>query len=155
VSINVRTSTSKQLVVSTLEAQITDCPKENDNDAFKNGRVAIIVKDNEKCSEINRTQIQALAGFEEKLFTADDISINVDHYDKSAALNLPYIRTRSLPFQLTVKINALVMLTVNVNKFDRLTNGVRGYVVDIDEKRHLIWVKFPSGIGTQSAAVGV
>jgi len=97
--------------------------------------------------------LNALAG-EEKLFTADDISTNVDHYDKSAVLDLPYTRTASLPFQLAVKLNAPVMLTVNVNKSDGLTNGVRGYVVDIDEKRNLIWVKFQSGIGMQSAQIG-
>jgi len=45
------------------------------------------------------------------------------------------------------------MLTTNVNKSDGLTNGVRGYVVDVDEKRNLIWVKFQSQIGVQTAQI--
>ena len=139
--------------VSTLRGRIIACPNESDNDAFKSGKMAIIVKDNEKCSELNLKKLEALQG-DEKLFRADDICTNVDHYDKSAVFDLPYTRTASLPFQLAVKLNAPVMLTVNVNKCDGLTNGVRGYVVDIDEKRNLIWVKFQSGIGMQSAEIG-
>jgi len=48
--------------ISTLRGRIIACPNENDNDAFKTGKMAIIVKDNEKCSEINLKKLNALAG---------------------------------------------------------------------------------------------
>lgn len=95
-----QTGTSSLIVDDvTFQAGITDHPNENNNDAFNNGQIAIIIKDNERCSEINQKKIEALED-DEKLFTADDICTNVDHYDKSVVLDLPYTRTASLPFQL-------------------------------------------------------
>lgn len=40
------------------------------------------------------------------------------------------------------------MITMNIAKEDRLTNGVRGFIADIDEEQKIIWVKF------QDTAIG-
>jgi exonuclease III len=52
-----------------------------------------------------------------------------------------------------VKIDSPVMLTTNLNKSDGLTNGARGYVVDVDETRAIVWVKFHGDVGKKTAAL--
>ena len=41
------------------------------------------------------------------------------------------------------------MITVNVDKSDKLTNGQRGHIVDIDPTGMVVWVKF------QDSTIGV
>jgi len=62
-----QTGTSSLIVDDvTFQAGITDHPNENNNDAFNNGQIAIIIKDNERCSEINQKKIEALEDDEQE-----------------------------------------------------------------------------------------
>jgi len=138
---------------STLKDRITQCPNEESNDSFKEGKLAIIVCDNAKREEINDTKLLLIEN-DSTIFEAKDVCRNADRYDKAAVMNLPYTRTGSLPDRLEVKVDAPVMLTVNTDKSDGLTNGSRGYVVDIDEEREIVWVKFSRTTGSKASVIG-
>jgi len=45
------------------------------------------------------------------------------------------------------------MLTNNIGKQDGLSNGVRGYVVEIDSDKNIIWVKFHGDVGMVTSNV--
>ena len=70
-----------------------------------------------------------------------------------AAENVAYTSAGGLPYRLALKIDCPVMLTVNMDKPGGLTNGARGFVTDIDERNHIVWVKFPGKIGAKLAAI--
>jgi hypothetical protein len=132
--------------------RIQPCPNEDNNDAYMAGKIAIIVLNNVKRQEINTLKLQMI-DTPSTVFIAEDKVFNVDKYNKYYVLSLPYSKTGHLPSKLELKINCPVMLTVNINKDDGLTNGIRGYVVQIDESDKVIWVKFPNGIGIRTAHI--
>ena len=136
-----------------LRHRIVQCPNEEINDVYKNGKLAIIVRDNATRENINTTKLSLIEG-DPTTFGARDVCTNANRYNEQTVNTLPYTRTGSLPYLLKLKINAPVMLTVNTDKSDGLTNGARGYVVDINQERGIIWVKFSANIGTKSAAIG-
>uniref|UniRef100_A0A8C4QE75 ATP-dependent DNA helicase n=1 Tax=Eptatretus burgeri TaxID=7764 RepID=A0A8C4QE75_EPTBU len=138
---------------STLKDRITQCPNEESNDSFKEGKLAIIVRDNAKREEINDTKLLLIEN-NSTIFEVKDVCRNADRYNKAAVMNLPYTRTDSLPDRLEVKVDAPVMLTVNTDKSDGLTNGSRGYVVDMDEEREIVWVKFSGTTGSKASVIG-
>ena len=135
-----------------LESRVIECPIENENKAYTEGRLLTIVIDNNRRETINREKLNLLEG-EQFTFEAEDKAANIKQKSQDKIDKMTYTQTRGLPKSLTVKINAPVLLTSNIDKTDGLTNGVRGYVVRVDssEESPCIWVKFPKGIGEKTA----
>ena len=139
--------------INTLQSRVVQCDDENSNEAFKSGDLAIIVKDNETRETINLNKLTLIDG-DEHTFQARDVCTNVNRYNADAVRSMSYTSCGGLPQSLTVKVDAPVMLTVNLFKEEGLANGTRGYIVDIDTARNIIWVKFPEQIGVKQAAIG-
>jgi len=156
------TNTMSDLDIDHLKERLIPCPNEYNNDAYKTGDLAIIVYSNEKREKINYEKLKLIQGPSE-VFTATHPEKDVGKIP-SKKLRGNYTKTGNLPYQLEVKVDCPVMLTVNVNKPDGLTNGARGYVVEWgsyssiyspkQEKVEIIWVKFADNVGANVAARG-
>ena len=148
----VGTNSLTQNDVRLLEQRIQPCPQENDNDQYKDGKLLILVTDNKRREAINDDKLQLIDG-EASSFDAIDRA-NTPKYNEAEVSQLTCTKTGGLPANLKVKVNCPVMVTVNIDKEDGLTNGIRGYVTRIDRAEKIIWVKFPKGIGIKAAAIG-
>ena len=114
-----------------------------DNDNFKKGEVAIIVADNAKVDQINHSKLSQLLPDEEQIvFKAEDKIKNVNKITPRLE-EVAYTKTGGLRTILSLKKNCPILVTMNLDKADFLTNGQRGFVVDIDECNSIIWVEFP------------
>ena len=139
---------------TTLSQRIIDCPNENCNDAYKEGKLAVIVTDNCKRSEINSAMLESLEGVS-TVFMAKDVATNVKDFPTQTLLDLPYTRTGGLPLKLQLKVNCPVMLTINVDNADGLTNGTRGYVTGIDKDNLTVILKAASVMFSRDQAKSV
>ena len=137
----------------TLRSRIVDCANEHSNESYEEGKLAIIVTDNMKRSQINHTKLDSLEETS-TVFPATDVCTNVGQYNELTVLHLPYTQTGSLPTSLEIKLDAPVMLTINIDKSDGLTNGARGFVADIDQKHQIVWVKFHGNVGSKATRIG-
>jgi len=142
----IATNTITDEDAATLRDRIIECPEEYSNDEYKKGDLAIRLRDKLTRERINSEKLDLIEG-EKFSFKADDVCRTADRYIEDAVLQLPYTQTGQLPLYLEVKIDSPVMLTTNLNKSDGLTNGARGYVVDVDETRTIVWVKFHGDVG--------
>ena len=97
-----------------------------ENESFKSGLCAIIVADNKKVDNINHRKLQNLLPNEEKVVICSmDKVKNVDTLTPKLE-DVPYTRTGGLKTILAVKVNSPVLVTMNVDKDDFITNGQRG-----------------------------
>jgi len=129
------------LVIKYFENRVTDCEYVESNENFQSGRVAIIAADNAKVDWINNKKLSTLLPDEEEhYFTAIDKMKNVDRNAPNLA-HVPYTKTGGLKTNLKLKVGACVMITMNLDKNDLLTNGQRGFVFGIEED--IIWLQFP------------
>ena len=115
------------------------CPGEENNEEYKNGNIMILCLENKRIGEINEDLIKRL-NKDNQLheFIAEDKYVNlsepVDHID------LSYTETQNLPSKLSLKIDTPIIITKNINKRDKLVNGKRGWVHEIDQKLSLIHI---------------
>ena len=140
--------------ISFLKSRVLPCPSEHNNEAFKSGKLSIIVTTNSKKDSINHQKLEELLPGEKEYYCN-----SVDH-----VLNLPgkntlpsKIRdnagkTGNLQSTLKLKVGAPVVMTINNSKKkyreDGLVNGSRGYVQAVQvsksnkEKVDIVWVVF-------------
>ena len=117
------------------------CPGEDNNESFKNGDIMILCLENKTIDEINARMLEKV-NKNSKLyeFVAQDKFANFS--DPVGTIDLSYTETQNLPTKLALKIDTPVIITKNINKKDKLVNGKRGYVHDIDTDNKIIWVHF-------------
>ena len=132
-------------IVSYFEEKVGRSDDEcfHNNELYKSGHVAIIVADNAKVDQINTAKLAELLPDEEEIiFRAEDKIKNVDNIQPRLE-GIPYTKTGAMRTTLTVKENAPVLITKNLDKSDFLTNGQRGFIVSINVEDSIIWVEFP------------
>ena len=130
-------------VVKYFENRVLQCTYSEDNDNFQSGKIAIIVADNAKADWINNKKVDHLLPLErEYCFIAIDKMKNVDRSAPNL-VQVPYTKTGGLKTILKIRTGACVMITMNLDKDDMLTNGQRGFIVSIDEEENIIWLQFP------------
>ena len=113
-----------------------------DLESFKNGDTTIIVADNKKADQVNRKKLEELLPEEENIvFRAEDKIKNVDQLSPRLE-DVPYTKTGGLRTILSLKRNSPVLITMNLDKSDYLTNGQRRYVVEVDVTNSIVWVAF-------------
>ena len=104
----------------------------------------MITRTHKAKDEFNKEKLNLLEG-EPVSFVAKDegqVPSDLSNYNIKQTQNMPNI--------LQVKVNCPVVITTNINKADKLTNGTFGRVVEIDEANEIIWVKFQGDIGAQT-----
>ena len=75
------------------------------------------------------------------MFRADDKIKNIDKLSPRLE-DVPYTKTGGLRTILSLKRNSPVLITMNLDKSDNLTNGQCGYVVEVDVTNSIVWVAF-------------
>ena len=119
-----------------MKSRDVTCELENDFEAWRNGEILYIVKDNKKREEINDRKLKEFEP-EQAIFTyiAKDVTLDFDQQIPISD-NIPYTKTAYIPKQIHVKINAPIMLTQNHSnkklREDGISNGNRGFVTRID-----------------------
>ena len=73
-------------------------------------------------------------------FTAQDKYANLS--EPVSSINLSYTETQNLPTNLSLKIDTPVIITKNINKKDKLVNGKRGFIHEIDPENKIVWINF-------------
>ena len=117
------------------------CPGEDINESYKNGDIMILCLENKRIEELNEELIHKLNKKKEDFtFEAKDKYCHLS--DNVSSVNLSYTETQNLPTKLCLKIDTPVIITKNINKKDKLVNGKRGYVHEIDMENKIIWVNF-------------
>lgn len=132
------------LIINYFEERIQVYEGANRNEEFQSGRLAIITADNAKVSNLNKDKLESLLPDEIKhTFWAEDKFKNLDENPPlSLLISKPYTQTGRLITMLTVAKNAPAMITMNLDTNDFLTNGIRGWIVAIEEEKKIIWMKF-------------
>ena len=115
-----------------LRSLIRKTPTEDDNEAFKTGKVSIIVTTNKKRETINKDKLDTLLpGVQSVICSSKDEPTNVSNAPELPE-DLNYTETGNLQKTLRLKLGCPVMLTVNHTKAkyreDGITNGARAYV---------------------------
>lgn len=141
-----------------LHSRVLSTDAENCNEAFKTGKISIIVTTNKKRNLVNQQKLLQLLP-DAKLYSCNSID-RVMNLPENIARR-PQLsqrlkdnpgRTGNLISELFLKIKAPVVLTVNHQKLkyreDGIVNGARGFVHSIQtskkdpEKVEVIWVVF-------------
>ena len=117
------------------------CPREDQNESYKNGDIQILALENKRINEINNEFLENVnKNSKSHEFIAKDKFNNLNEPVNNISLN--YTETGNLPTKLILKEDTPVILTKNINKKDRLVNGKLGSVHEIDEQNKIIWVNF-------------
>ena len=117
------------------------CPGEDDNEEYKNGNIIVLCLENKRIDEINEDRINRLNKNNQlHEFVAEDKYVNLS--EPVGHIDLSYTETQNLPSKLSLKIDTPIIITKNINKKDKLVNGKRGFVHEIDQKNKIIWVQF-------------
>ena len=135
-----------------LRKLVRKTPKENDNEAFKTGKISVIVTNNKKREKINLEKLEKLLPDNDTVFCkSQDQSMNVSNPPELTD-DLNYTVTGNLQKSLKLKVGAPIMLTVNHSKpryrEDGVCNGARAYIDSFQLARgsttevRYIWVVF-------------
>ena len=134
-----------------IRSLIRKTPTEDDNEAFKSGKVSIIVTTNKKRETINNDKLdRLLPGVQSVICSSKDEPTNVSNAPELPE-NLNYTETGNLQKTLRLKLGCPVMLTVNHTKAkyreDGITNGARAFVDSFQffsntNEVQYIWVVF-------------
>jgi hypothetical protein len=104
-------------------------------DYAKVNETAILAPLNAKVEEINEEILEMMEGHESVFYSQDATS--AEHEDTIMTETLNVLRSASLPpYELKLKINAVVMLIRNLNIMSGLCNGTRLQVLNIG--RHIV-----------------
>ena len=133
-------------------SRIKETELENDNNNFKDGKIAIICTTNKYRDEINHEKLEKLLP-NERTYICESVDRTLNVADvPPLPKNLPYTKTGSLPSTLKIKVGAPIVITSNhkVKRFkeDGMVNGARGHIVFIEvseknsEEVTCIWVEF-------------
>ena len=115
------------------------CPGEDKNESYKNGDIMILCLENKRIDEINSEKIKINKNPVHE-FTAQDKYANLS--EPVSSINLSYTETQNLPTNLSLKIDTPVIITKNINKKDKLVNGKRGFIHEIDPQKKIVWINF-------------
>ena len=117
---------------------------------YKEGKMSIIVTTNYKRQQINCQKLESLLPNEEQ-YTHDcsDRCTNLQNAPIPPQ-DMAYTKAKGLPNQITLKVGAPIIITVNDMKYkeDGIVNGARGYVDSFqfeDEScinLKIIWIVF-------------
>ena len=133
-----------------LKKLVRNCPNENDNDMFKNGKVSVIVTTNLKRERINAEKLNSLLpGVMEYSNYSLDRCTNQPNANPPPE-SLSYSQTKGLTNKLVLKVGAPVLITINDLKYkdDGICNGTKGYIDSFQleegsvDKIKIIWIVF-------------
>ena len=148
----VRIGTVDTHVSEFLKSCVRNCPFENNNEEYANGKLCIIVTNNKDRNRINADMLSKLLSDKKSfIVSALDSSTNVRNPPKLDE-NLPLTVTGQLEHTITFKEGAPVMITSNHQekryKNNGIVNGSRGYIDSIQpmkdkpDEPDIIWVRF-------------
>ena len=136
-----------------FRSRILPTTLEEDNENFKNGKLAIAVTTNRHREQINLDKLNKLLPTE-RSYTCHSIdrALNISDARGSLDRNIPYTETGALPGEIQIKVGAPVVITANHKqrkyKEDGLMNGARGFIEHIEvsesdpELVTIIWMVF-------------
>ena len=152
ISDKVRKGICDSEVYQYLIRHVNDCPNENSNSHYAEGKLSIVVTTNAERDKINLEKLEQLLP-NEKAYTisSKDESINRRIAPKPSK-DLPHTQTGQLETTFIFKKGAPVMVTSNHSelryKNNGIVNGARGYIDSIQvskenaEDIEVIWVVF-------------
>ena len=139
-------------VMNYLNKHVRECPNENDNLKYAEGKLSIIVTNNEDRERINLEKLNKLLP-NEKSYTmsSKDEATNLRN-PPEISKKIPLTQTGQLEHQIVFKKGAPVMITSNHHqqryKNNGIVNGSRGYIDSIQTSKtnndeiEVIWVCF-------------
>ena len=148
----VRLGNCDNIVIDYMKQHIKDCPNENNNEKYAEGKLSIIVTTNAERERINTEKLDKLLPGEQtfKVYSHDEAT-NIRNAPPLSN-ELPLTKTGQLQREIVFKKGAPVMITSNHSeqkyKNNGIVNGARGFIDSIQSSKddpevaEIIWVKF-------------
>ena len=148
----VRKGICNKKVIDYMNLHVKDCPDENCNSNYAQGKLCIIVTTNKDRERINNDMLtKLLPNSKAYVVSSIDQSTNVKNLPPISS-KLPLTRTGQLESEIVFKEGAPVMITSNHReqkyKNNGIVNGSRGYIDSIQSSKdnpdvaEVIWVRF-------------
>ena len=135
------------LDVDRIQARIKQCPTEDSNDAYITGKQVMITTVHEIKDAFNSDKLEKLNGVKISFPAKDKYAASRKAPDLS---KFNEKQLKGLPNHLDLKVDCPIMITSNIRKGDKLTNGTFGRVVAIDEENLIVWCRFEGDTGAQT-----
>ena len=148
----VRKGISDKRVIDYMQQRVKECPDENNNSKYAEGKLCIIVTTNKDRDKINSEKLhKLLPNSKAYVVSSIDQSTNVKN-PPPLSDKLPLTQTGQLEKEIVFKEGAPVMVTSNhkeqKHRKNGIVNGSRGYIDSIQPSQdnpdvaEVIWVRF-------------